>query len=234
MKTNKIECSECDNQEGSIFCQLETQALQEISDHKIMNRYKKGQTLFHEGNPPYGLYCISSGKIKLTKTSQEGKDSIIRIVSPGDVLGHRSLFSNDNYRATATALEDCDVCFIDKKFIQKQIDKNPTIALELIAQLTKAMGVVEDKVASFYQKNVRERLAALLIEFYEKFGTTEGDKTKLDIRLTREEMASIVGVATETLIRFMTEFKEEGAISQQGKTIYVDDLAKLRELGNIF
>lgn len=234
MKNIKTDCENCENHGESIFCQLEDLALKEVSDNKIMNRYKKGQTLFHEGNPPFGLYCINSGKIKLTKTSAEGKDSIIRIVSPGEVLGHRSLFSNDNYRATVTALEDCDVCFIDKKFIHKMIEKNPTISLELIEQLTKAMGIVEDKVANFYQKNVRERLASLLVEFMDKFGVKEDGKIKLDIKLTREEMASIVGVATETLIRFMSEFKDEGAISQKGKTMYVEDVAKLKELGNIF
>lgn len=234
MKTTKIDCENCDNHGDSIFCELEDLALREVSDQKIMNKYKKGQTLFHEGNPPYGLYCINSGKIKLTKTSSEGKDSIIRIVSPGEVLGHRSLFSNDNYRATATALEDSDVCFIDKKFIQKLIEQNPSISLELIAQLTKAMGMVEDKVANFYQKNVRERLASLLLEFKDKYGVEEDGHIRLDIKLTREEMASIVGVATETLIRFMSEFKDEGAISQKGKTMFVESEEKLKELGNIF
>jgi CRP-like cAMP-binding protein len=234
MKTTKIDCENCDNHGDSIFCELEELALKEVSAQKIMNKYKKGQTLFHEGNPPYGLYCINSGKIKLTKTSSEGKDSIIRIVSPGEVLGHRSLFSNDNYRATATALEDSDICFIDKKFIQKLIEQNPSISLELIGQLTKAMGMVEDKVANFYQKNVRERLASLLLEFKDKYGVEEDGRIRLDIKLTREEMASIVGVATETLIRFMSEFKDEGAISQKGKTMFVESEEKLKELGNIF
>lgn len=230
----KVDCKDCHNHGNSIFCELEDLALQEVSSQKIMNKYKKGQTLFHEGNPPYGIYCINSGKIKLTKTSSEGKDSIIRIVSPGEVLGHRSLFSNDNYRATATAIEDCDICFIDKKFIQKLIKQNPSVSLELIGKLTKAMGMVEDKVANFYQKNVRERLAILLFEFKDKYGVEENGHTRLDIKLTREEMASIVGVATETLIRFMSEFKDEGAISQKGKTMFIESEQKLKELGNIY
>lgn len=230
----KVDCKDCHNHGNSIFCDLEDLALQEVSSQKIMNKYKKGQTLFHEGNPPYGIYCINSGKIKLTKTSSEGKDSIIRIVSPGEVLGHRSLFSNDNYRATATAIEDCNICFIDKKFIQNLIEQNPSVSLELIGKLTKAMGMVEDKVANFYQKNVRERLAILLFEFKDKYGVEENGHTRLDIKLTREEMASIVGVATETLIRFISDFKDEGAISQKGKTMFIESEQKLKELGNIY
>jgi CRP-like cAMP-binding protein len=234
MKTTKLECIDCDSHADSIFCQLEELGMKELGQQKIMNKYIKGQTLFHEGNPPYGLYCINSGKFKLTKISSNAKDSIIRIIGPGDILGHRSLFSNDNYRATATALEDCHVCFIDKKFIEKLIENNPSVSKQLISHLTKSMGVVEEKVANFYQKNVRERLAALLLEFNHKFGVDEDGQRKLDIKLTREEMASIVGVATETLIRFMSEFKEEGAISQKGKALYIKSEKKLKELGNIY
>lgn len=233
MKFEKIACEDCDGQDKSIFCKLSHADLTNISDQKIMNTYKKGQTLFHEGNPPFGLFCINQGKIKLTKMSSDGKDSIVRIVAAGDVLGHRSLFSNGPCRATATALEDCSVCFIDKKYIQELLVNKPQVALEVIAHLSKEMGAVEERISQFYTKNVRERLAYLLLEFKDKFGIEEDDMIRLDIKLTREEMASVVGVATETLIRFMSEFKEEGAILQKGKTIFINDLSILQDLGNI-
>lgn len=233
MKFEKTSCEDCSSHGESIFCTLSKADLSNVSDHKIMNSYKKGQTLFHEGNPPFGLFCINDGKVKLTKMSSDGKDSIVRIVAAGDVLGHRSLFSNGPCRATATALENCTVCFIDKKYIQELLENKPQVALEIIAHLSKEMGAVEERISQFYTKNVRERLAFLLLEFKDKFGIEEDDKIRLDIKLTREEMASVVGVATETLIRFMSEFKEEGAIVQQGKIIYINNLEKLQDLGNI-
>ena len=128
MKNTKVPCENCDSKENSIFCELSNEVLTDVTKHKIMNSYKKGQTLFHEGNPPFGLFCINDGKIKLTKMSAEGKDSIVRIVAAGDVLGHRSLFSEGPYRATATALEDCKVCFLDKKYISELIEQKPQVA----------------------------------------------------------------------------------------------------------
>jgi CRP-like cAMP-binding protein len=233
MKALKVECENCENKNKSIFCDLNQGELAEVSVHKITNVYKKGQTLFHEGNPAFGLFCINSGKIKLTKSSPDGKDSIVRLIGPGDVLGHRSLFDEGNAQGTATALEESTICFLDKKYITKIIKEKPHLASQVITHLSKEMGAAEDKIASYFQKNVRERLAEFLFEMKEKFGTIESGRTRLEIKLTREEMASIVGVATETLIRFMSEFKQEGAIEQEGKVIFILDENKLKELGNI-
>ena len=121
MKKETTKCDNCDSREEGIFCELGMPELSEISHHKITNTYKKGQTLFVQGNHPFGIYCISKGNIKLTKVGSDGKETIVRIVHAGDILGHRSLFTDDNYTATATALEETEVCFIDKKFIPIKI-----------------------------------------------------------------------------------------------------------------
>jgi CRP-like cAMP-binding protein len=216
-----------------IFCELEKVALQDISHNKVMNNYKKGNTIFFQGNPPFGLYCVNSGKIKISKIGNDGKESIIRIAQPGDVLGHRSLFSNENYNATATTIEDATICFIDKKFIYKAIQEQPSIAIQLIQKLSQEMGAAESKSASLFQKNVRERLAELFLTLSKTYGVKEKDRVRLDIKLTREEMASMIGTANETVIRFISEFKDEGLIEQEDKTIYVLDEEKLVEFANL-
>jgi CRP-like cAMP-binding protein len=228
-----IGCDKCSSQAMSIFCQLDRGPLAEISSHKVMNTYKKGHVIFYQGNPPFGLYCISRGKIKITKVGTDGKESIVRIASVGDVLGHRSLFSNENYNATATAMEDTSVCFIDKKFIYKIVNEQPSIALNIIQKLSREMGSAESKSASMFQKNVRERLAELLLTLSSSYGVKEQGRVRLDIKLTREELASMIGTASETVIRFITEFKEEGLIEQEGKTIFIIDNDGLLELANI-
>ena len=101
---------------------------------------KKGQTLFVQGNHPFGLYCISSGNIKVTKVGADGKESIVRIATAGDVLSHRSLFTDQFYTATATALEDTKVCFLDKKFIMKVIQEKPSVSMNVIEKLSTDMG----------------------------------------------------------------------------------------------
>lgn len=234
MKRNTLStCSDCPSREQGIFCDVEFDEIEEISQHKITNVYKKGQTLFVQGNHPFGLYCISSGNIKLTKSGNDGKETILRIVHSGDILGHRSLFTEDNYSATATAMEDTVVCFIDKKFITAIMKKNPSIALNIINKLSRDMGSAEKKLTSLHQKNVRERLGELILSLKATHGVKEKDRWRIDLKLTREEMATMIGTANETLIRFMTEFKDAGIIEQEGKVLYIKDEEELLNWSNI-
>jgi CRP-like cAMP-binding protein len=233
VKMKNVDCEHCESKTKGIFCELESVALTEVSARKVMNTYKKGHNIFFQGNPPFGLYCVNSGKIKVSKIGSDGKESIIRIASGGDVLGHRSLFSNENYTATATVIEDAAICFIDKKFIYKAIAEKPSVAINLIQKLSLEMGSAESRNASLSQKTVRERLAELLLMLEKSYGIVEKGRTKLDIKLTREELASMVGTANETVIRFISEFKDEGLIEQEGKVIYILDHARLVEFANL-
>lgn len=226
-------CDKCASKHKGIFCELEELALADVSHNKVMNTYKKGHDIFLQGNPSYGLYCINSGKIKITKTGPDGKESIVRIASAGDVLGHRSLFSHENFSATATTIEDTTICFIDKKYIYSALKKEPSIALNLIQQLSREMGSAEAKSASLAQKSVKERLCELLLTLKATYGIVEENRTRLDIKLTREEMASMIGTSVETVIRFMTELKDEGMIAQEGKVIYLIDEQALLEAANL-
>lgn len=226
-------CENCVSRESGIFCDLDTDGIQDISQHKVINTYKKGQTLFLQGNHPFGIFCISKGNIKLTKVGVDGKETIVRIVHGGDILGHRSLFTDDNYSATATAMEDSEVCFIDKKFILKVIENNPAVALSIINKLSRDMGAAENKLSSLHQKNVRERLAELILSLKATHGVKVGNRWRIDLKLTREEMATMIGTANETVIRFMTEFKDAGIIEQEGKVLFVVDEEELLNWANI-
>lgn len=227
-------CQDCPSIGKGIFCELKLVDLENVSDHKVENTYKKGQTLFVQGNPPFGIYCVSKGNIKVSQMGEDGKEAIVRIATAGDVLGHRSIFTDQYYQATATAIEDSHVCFLDKKYIMKLVQEQPSVACNLIGKLGRDLGAAEHKVSAFYQKNVRERLAELLLLLKESHGTEEApNRFRLDIKLTREEMASIIGTASETLIRFMSELKSEGFIEQQGKVIYLINEEGLIDFANI-
>lgn len=227
-------CDQCHSRDKGIFCELEHAALADVSHHKVMNSYKKGQTIFFQGNPPFGLYCIASGKIKVSKVGNDGKESIIRIAGPGDVLGHRSLFAKENYSATATVIEDAAICFVDKNYIYSLLKKEPSIALSMIEKLSIDMGAAEARNASMSQKSARERLAELFLHFMKAYGHEEADgRVRLDIKLNRDEIASIVGTAHETIIRLISEFKEENILEQDGKVIYIVDEDKLLEFANL-
>lgn len=229
-----IQCENCPSKSRGIFCDLERSVLVDVSHNKVMNSYKKGQTMFFQGNPPFGLYCIANGKIKVFKTGNDGKESILRIASAGDVLGHRSLFGQQNYSATATVIEDATVCFLDKSYIHSAIKTNPSISLNLIQKLSVEMGAAEARNASMSNKNARERLAELLLTFRRNYGTEEGNgRIRLDIKLTRDEMASMVGTAQETIIRLISDFKSEEILEQEGKVIFILDEERLVEEANL-
>ncbi len=223
MSHTPIDCSHCNSKELGIFCNLNDPELTELSNHKVENTYKKGQTLFMEGNPTYGIFCVSKGNIKISKTGENGQEAIVRIATAGDVVGHRSLFTEEYYSATATALEDSEICFIDKKYILNLIEKNPFVAVNLIQKLSKDLGQSENKIASFSSKNVREKFAEFLIVMGRTHGVLENGKKKINLKLTREEMASIVGTATETLIRVLSDFKKEGLVELEGKYIILEN-----------
>ncbi len=236
MISKKVEnsCENCGSKDKGVFCHLSGTDLKEVSDHKVTNVYKKGQTLFVQGNHPFGLYCISTGNIKVTKVGADGKESIVRIATAGDVLGHRSLFTDQFYTATATALEDTKVCFLDKKFIMKVIQEQPSVSMNIIEKLSTDMGAAESKLSSLHQKNVRERLAELLLILKESHGETQQDgRILITLKLTREEMATMIGTANETLIRFISEFKDAGLIEQEGKKIFITNEEELIEWANV-
>jgi CRP-like cAMP-binding protein len=231
MSEIKLEgCEHCPSKGKGIFCELEELALKNVNDTKSMRTYKKGQTLFLQGEKPTGIYCVQSGKIKLSKTSSEGHETILRIAAAGDVLGHRSLFSHEPFSSTATVIEEATVCFIDEKHMYQAIQEDPKLALALIEKLSIEMGLAERQSASLSHHTVKERFAKLLLRLLKNYGKIRDQRQYLDIKLTREEMASMIGSTNETVTRLMTEFREEGWIELEGKTVFILEAQKLEAL----
>ncbi len=227
MKTHPVDCEHCDNRDKSIFCKLEKEALKDVSDHKIMNSYKRGQILFHEGNPAFGVYCISQGKVKLTKNNENGKETLLKISGPGEMIGFQYIMQSGVNDVTATALEETKICFLDRVYLQKVIQDENSCAMELLSHVARDMAYLQERVNGFQNKNVRERVAYLLLDLNKRFGADSSEGRRLNIQLSREDMARMLGIATETLIREISQLKEEGIIEQDGKTIILTDLKEL-------
>ncbi len=235
-KIEKKQCSECPSRDQGIFCKLSLVETLEVSATTNTLSFKRGDNLFSQGNQSAGIYCIQSGNIKLTKTGTDGKETIVRIVKKGDVIGHRSLFTSQDFNGTATALDNVVACFIDKSNFLKMIQEKPKISLELINRLSRDMGIAEERSSAFHQKNVRERIAQLILDLGQSHGRTlEDGSTQIELKLTREEMATMIGTANETLIRTISEYRKDGLIDQNGKLIIIKDIKELekRALGYI-
>jgi CRP-like cAMP-binding protein len=225
-------CQFCKTRGASIFCDMASDEVEEINVNKGANHYSKGQNIFQQGFRPQGIYCINKGKIKITKNGDRGKEQIIRLAKEGDIIGYRALMSGENYSASAYALDDAIVCQIPKSTFFEIMQRNPSLTHKMIFLLTHDLKVAEQKITELAQKPVRERLAETLIMLKQTYGFEKDNKT-LDVTLSREDIANIVGTATESIIRLLADFKQEKLIDLAAKKIVILNLPKLLNVANI-
>lgn len=225
-------CQSCAQRFTSVFCKAKQEFITEINEQKICNIYKKGQTLFNEGSYPFGVYCINDGKVKLSHLGDDGKEQIIRLLRGGDVLGYRALLSGERYSASAIALEDTQVCFIPKELFISVLKSDTGLAFEMMKLLSDELHKAEVKLTHLAQKPIRERLAETLLFIKETYGY-EADGITLSVRLSREEIANLVGTATESTIRLLSEFKKDGMVELDGKKIKILRQKELIKTANL-
>lgn len=204
----------------SLFKSLCLDQLLDSNHNKDCVSYKKNQPIFLEGSYPRGVFGIKSGKIKVFSTGESGKEQIIRIAKEGDVVGFRAMFSEEPYRLSATTLEEANICFIKMEDFRNLVIKEPELLQAVLKELSKESGDRALFIKTMAQKNVRQRLAIILLVLDEIY-------TDHIINLSREDMANFVGTATETIIRLLKDFKEDGLIEIQGRAINLLDIKGL-------
>ena len=226
-------CETCKSRFDSVFCMLDEVELDSLSFSKHRNYYLRGQTIFNEGNQPIGLFCINTGKVKLSQAGFEGKEQIIRLAKDSDILGYRALISGEAYSATATVIEDSKICLIPKEVFYELLQHNSKLTSGIMKLLADELKDAEDKITNIAQKPVLERLAEALLMLKEYYGVEDNDNS-LNITITREEIANIVGTATETVIRLMSDLRKEGMIKLDGKRIKIVKSDALLKLANLY
>lgn len=227
----QIECETCKIRGKCIYSSLESCHLQEVSDNKNINFYKKGSIIFHEHNYPLGMYGIYQGKVKIYKTAETGREHILSLGREGDVLGYRSLISGEKYEISAMAIEDSQVCFVSKNMFMDILRQSNNLTAAMMKLLSEDLRAAEDKIADMAQKTVKERTAETVLMLAHYYGYEEDDRT-ISISLTREEIANLVGTATESLIRTLSEFKKNKVIDLKGKRIIILNPDLLEKIAN--
>lgn len=217
---NHTYCNACEARFNSVIGKAKREHIEEINNQKVCNIYKKGQVIFHEGAHPFGVYCVNSGKIKLSHLGDDGKEQITRLLKEGDITGYRALLSGDRYAASAIVLEDAHVCFIPKELFVRILKDDAGLAFEMMKLLSDELHRAELQLTHLAQKPVRERLAETLLFIKETYGY-EDDGITLNVRFSREEIANLVGTATESTIRLLSEFKRDGMVDLEGKKIKI-------------
>lgn len=215
-----------------MLAHVERGFLDQINDTKNINFYPKGATIFYENNYPLGLFAIYKGKVKIFKTTENGKEYILRLAKEGEVLGYRSLITGEKYEVSAQALEDTHVCFLSSSCFMNLLKQSNGLTKKVMESLSQELKIAEARLADMTQKSVKERVAETLLMLRNFYGLEDDNKT-IKANLSREDLANMVGTATETLIRSLAEFKEKKIVDLKGKKIILLNLSLLKSIANV-
>lgn len=193
--------------------------------------FNKGEALFEEGNNVDGVYFIENGTAKLYKLGFNRKEQILRFIKEGDIIGYRALLIGEAYQATAEAMSDLQAIFIPSDVFLHLLEIDSQLSYTMLQKISFELGESSNTVTFLAQKTVRERLAEVLLLLEQKLGTDPEGFIK--ISLTREEIANLIGTATESAIRLISEFKQDDYIAVEGRNIKILNHEKLKKLGHV-
>ena len=199
-------------------------ALQSLTEDRNINKYKKKQVIYSEGNRPLRLYYIQKGKVKVFKTNDDGKELVTDVYGEGDFLGYVALLEQTSYNETAEAMENTELAVIPREEFEELINNNREVARKFIALLAKNIAEKESQLLSMAYNSLRKKVAETLIMLSKKYAK--------EIDITRENLASIAGTATESMIRTLSDFKNEKLIDIKDGRISILNENKLKNLVN--
>jgi DNA-binding response OmpR family regulator len=205
-----------------------SKSLEDLTLDSNVNTYKKKQVIYKQGGHPYYLFYIAKGKVKTHKTHEDGKDLVIDLYNEGDFFGYTALLEGVAYADTAEAIEDTELALVPKKDFEELVNSNPAIARKLISLLAKNVVAKENHLLGIAYNTLRKKVAEALISMQKKYHTNKNEPFIIDI--SRDELATIAGTATESLIRTLSDFKEEGLIDIKTGKITIADEKKLNNL----
>ncbi len=214
-------CENCIIRQLNSLKALNKDELKRISDSKVTKTVRKGDAIFTEGEKLNGVFCVRNGVSKLSKMSDNGKDQIVKIATKGEVLGQRSVITEEKTNLSAVALNDMEVCYIPKSHLADSINNNVQFTKAILLQMAEDLKFADNIIVNMAQKSVKQRIAETLRYLEKNFGTD--DDGYIAMTLTRGDIANVVGTAKEGCIRTLTALKKEGWIDTNGKRIKITD-----------
>ncbi len=216
----------------SVLKDLPAEDMELLLAHKTVKQYKKGEVIFREGSSPSGIFYILAGKAKKYKLDKDGKEHIIYVVNTGELLGYHALLGEDRYPDSASTLEESKIAFIPKEDFLHALNHSEILSKRLLKTLSHEFAVLINSLTMFARKSVRERLALQLVIIREKYKINFQPGMPVEINISRDDLASIVGTARENVVRLLSEFKKENILETKGRKIIVIDVKKLIDIAN--
>jgi len=206
-----------------LFKDLSDEELNELEPYLVSTAFKKKEEIFTEGDQPEWFYIVLKGKIKITKLSHEGKEIILELISPTDIFGGVAVLRNFPYPANAIAMENSEVVKITRKNLMRLVDRFPNLMYCIALQIGDRMKSSYDSLKNIALERVEARIAALLLKLANKVGIETRDGIAIDMRLTKQDIADMVGTTVETSIRTFSKFKKHGLLSDRDGKIIIKD-----------
>ena len=230
----KRETSEIDISESlpDLWQLLTPEQRELLNKNFTIQKFKKNETIYCEGETPMHIMCLLSGKVKIYKEGVGGRSQIIRVIKDKEYFAYRAYFAEENFVTAAAAFEPCSICMIPMPFIMDLLKENNELALFFIRQLSVDLGVSDERTVSLTQKHIRGRLAESLLFLKDTYGVEE-DQCTLSIYLSREDLANLSNMTTSNAIRTLSNFAAEKLITIDGRKIKIIEEDKLKKISKI-
>jgi CRP-like cAMP-binding protein len=215
-------CANCDFKDV-VFSYLDDPAIEDLCSNKEEQSFRKGEIINHEGEKITNFKYLKSGLVKLYRRTSSGEEQVLTITRPFEFVSNMSIFSEDRFLYSFSALEDSVVCMVKIEFIKELFLKNGGFAMGLLTKISRINDKIISQTLDIRQKNLIGRVAFVLLYFTKEIYNSR----VFDLPVSRKEIADYIGMSTANVIRTMSDFKKEGIIRVFGKTIEVVDLDKL-------
>lgn len=215
-------CVNCDFRDV-VFSFLDDPSVEELCDNKEEQFFRKGEIINHEGEKIHTFKYLKSGLVKLYRRTSNGEEQVITITRPFEFVSNMSIFSEERYQYSVSALEDSVVCMVNLDFIKKLFFKNGEFAMGLLTKISMINDKIISQTLDIRQKNLVGRVAYVLLYFTKDIYNSR----VFDLPVSRKEIADYIGMSTANVIRTLSDFKKEGIIRVFGKTIEIVDVNKL-------
>ncbi len=213
-----------------LFQELTGEELKQVDQMSEMLTFKRGQQIFFHGGPGGYVYCLKSGRVKISRLSQEGKELILDIVMPGEIFGEILVGGEAAEDTMAEAMEDTQICLIPRNRFEQLLRVHPNLSFHLIKLIGLRLRRIESRIEDLVFKDVQGRLATILLQLARDHGIRDSRGILLRPRLTQQQLASLIGASREVVNQTLAEFKRQGLIAIEGRRIIISDQEALAKL----
>ena len=217
---------------SGIVCLLTNEQIDELKSNLAIQKYKKNESIYKEGDVPQMMFCLLSGKVKVYKDGVGGRTQIIQAIKPYDLFGYRAYFSNQNYITAAAAFENSCIATVPMAIVDKWTESNIKLSNFFMKNMATELGYAQEHIVSLTQKHIRGRLAEAILFLRDNFGVEEDGMT-LSINLSREDIANLSNMTTSNAIRTLSTFATEEIIKLEGRRIVICNAEKLKRISKI-